>query len=307
VIKDFEYLNEDGSVWSLVNYLLFQSDHSIFFEYLKKRKKEYLFLNEAGIQILENYTSFGKDSLTRQVISLLRNNEGKIPYMQDEVKVILKLDSILNSGLIRNPKASEYITRITNRYVTSNMMEDYFREIAILFAKSGFPESAAKFFDLHKRMHNTTIPTHVCMQLYNREGSENMMYYVNYMHDMKYRKKLPSSTAFYRILGRIGGKSIEDYALSMMRLESDILKAKANEQFITGIAETGRLYRAYTFISPYLSPDNKAAMKNKILHTEIMRRLRRNADNATQGEWNDTPYFEYFSPDSEIKNLNKKR
>ncbi|MEY4111110.1 MAG: hypothetical protein RLZZ46_1465, partial [Bacteroidota bacterium] len=285
---------------------LIESNHSILLDYLINTGRLSLYFTPDQSKILEAFCAYGEDKLTAQVLDIIRKNRKELPEIKPVTKLTLKIDSLLHNGSFKDTLEVKQLLDELKPFYKDNIMIQYIIELAFAYAKAGLPRQSTKFTELAQTSSETEIPMIISMRLANEENAERIMYFINYIHEKKYNKKQASSSVFYRILGRTGGSPVENYSFNMMSREPEILKPRAIENFITGVAETSRLYKAYTFIPDYLSPDSKLRSINKILESELMRRVRKTRKNYRDGKWNDRAFFT-FDPDPEIElqNLTK--
>ena len=105
-------------------------------------------------------------------------------------------------------------------------------------------------------------------------------------------RETAAGMGLFRVLGKIGGKEINAIAQTKLRKTPELLKPKALQNLIKGVAERGNYYEALQYMPEYISESKELSLYNEILKAEILKRENKTAKNAYKGNWNDAAFFE---------------
>lgn len=165
------------------------------------------------------------------------------------------------------------------------------KEASILYAKKSCLHESLKLIRLIKNYElRRNLLLNICYTLQNEGPIENTFVYINELFKVL-NTETDAGSDFFRILGKIGGKNINEIAQSQLRKTPEHLKPQALQNLIKGIAERGNYYEALQYLPDYISESKELSLYNEILKAEIIKRENKNAKNATSGNWNDAAFF----------------
>jgi hypothetical protein len=165
------------------------------------------------------------------------------------------------------------------------------KEASILYAKKSCLHESLKLIRLMKNYElRRNLLLNICYTLQNEGPIENTFVYLDELFKVL-NTETDAGSDFFRILGKIGGKNINEIAQSQLRKTPEHLKPQALQNLIKGIAERGNYYEALQYLPDYISSSKELSLYNEILKAEIIKRENKNATNATYGNWNDAAFF----------------
>jgi hypothetical protein len=164
---------------------------------------------------------------------------------------------------------------------------------ALILAQHGDTTRAIKLLNyVQSAEEKNKILLNICYQLQDGPGIEYTYFYLNELL-RNYSKDAKIGMALYRVLGKIGGYEAEkNQARQKYRNTPELMKPKALQNWVLGTAENGNYYKAKQLIPENVSETKELILMNQILSTEIIKQSKKSNENAWQGHWNDTRYFD---------------
>ncbi len=144
----------------------------------------------------------------------------------------------------------------------------------------------------------------ICYSLQEKGPVENTFIYLDSLFkDIDKEPKF--GTKLFRVMGMVGSQSGYDITMELFKDVDDLLKPRAIDNFIRGIAFDSLYYKAYTYIPEYLSRFNQLELYNEIIHAEVLRNLKNNKNSSTEKlywkKYEDYMYGEYIPEDYEVE------
>ena len=144
----------------------------------------------------------------------------------------------------------------------------------------------------------------ICYSLQETGPVENTFIYLDSLF-LEVEKKPKFGTKLFRLMGMTGSQSGYDIAMDLFKDVDDLLKPRAIDNFIRGIASDSLYYKAYTYVPEYLSRDNQLELYNEIIHAEVLRKSNGNTNDAAERKyWKKYEayiYGEYIPEDFEVE------
>jgi hypothetical protein len=274
------------------------SQNSIFFNYIIKSKRQNLYISTFGLQVLQNYSNYSKDSLTLRVIGLLGELKSKGYYKPTKyVNYILSLINILE--LVKENKIDKAKLLMTDRILRSSNNQPLVEEIAYFFLKQNKPELALLMLNtIEQGDYETWAKTKakIYLNLCHRIQTENLSEYTFLLLD-KYNQENVSNEqiqpSYFRLLGNIGGSQIDKICRKKFRNVLENKKPQALMNWIIGTAERNEYYKAVKLIPNDVSENSELDILNQILKVEILKAEQKNQNNSFIGKWDDSDFFKY--------------
>ena len=271
--------------------------YSAFLDYLIRQKDWNLFNNAKSIKALEGYAGFGKDSCTMSLMKLLSTLEQINTSLKIEKKIVNKIDLYKVYLWYKEKdieKANGYLDYL---FKTSpedfNESYDWIEANALILAQHGDTSRILKLLSFVQSIgEKNKILLNICYQLQDGPGIEYTYFYLNELL-RNYSNDTKIGMALYRVLGKIGGYEAEkNQARQKYRNTPELMKPLALQNWVLGTAENGNYYKAKNLIPENVSETKELILINQILSAEIVRLSKKSNENAWQGHWNDTRYFD---------------
>lgn len=205
------------------------------------------------------------------------------------IEIILDLEKGDTISAINRYRSSKM--ELTDLNFKGNLINTLKKEAIIQFAVNGcFKESLELLSLLKEHYEKQNLLIEICYTLQTEGPIENTYIYLDKLLEGATRET-GTGSGLFRILGKIGGKEINGIAQTKLRKTPELLKPKALQNLIKGIAERGNYYEALQYLPDYISSSKELSLYNEILKAEIIKRENKNAKNATSGNWNDAAFF----------------
>ena len=172
--------------------------------------------------------------------------------------------------------------------------EDYLIKISAKLIESGELILSEKIMNLVSKEKRTESYLNLCLSFDYDNYSEYTFYLLNELLKVKNNEKNNFAPDFYRLLGRIGGNSIENnFAKNEIREYPEFFKPFAIDSYLIGLAENGKYYKTQTSVPDYYSKAKHLELYSKIIMVEVLKVSKKQASNSYQGNWNDGPFYNY--------------
>ena len=144
----------------------------------------------------------------------------------------------------------------------------------------------------------------ICYSLQETGPVENTFIYLDSLFkELEMKPKF--GMKLFRVMGMTGSQAGYEITMNLYKDVEDLLKPRAIDNFIRGIAYDSLYYKAYTYIPEYLSRENQLEFYNEIVHAEVIRNLKDKKDNASEKmfwkKYEDYIYGEYIPEDFEVE------
>lgn len=274
------------------------SQNSIFFNYIVKSKRQNLYISTFGLQVLQNYSNYSKDSLTLKVIGLLGELKSKGNYKPTNyIDYILSLMNILEH--VKENKIDKAKLLMTDRILRSSNNQPLIEEIAYFFLKQNKPELAILMLNTieqgdYETWAKTKAKTY--LNLCNRLQTENLSEYTFLLLDKYNQEEISNEQiqpSYFRLLGNIGGNQIDKVCRKTCRNVLENKKPAALKNWVIGTAERNEYYKAVKLIPNDISENSELDLLNQILKVEILKAEQKNQNNSSKGKWDDSDFFKY--------------
>ncbi|MFN5629058.1 MAG: hypothetical protein ACK48W_07210, partial [Bacteroidota bacterium] len=274
------------------------SQNSIFFDYIVKSKRQKLYTSAFGLQILQNYSSYSKDSLTIKVIRILEklNENGKYKPAKflEFIFPLMKILKFVEENKIENAKLlMNNLPLISNEYMP--LME----EIAFSFINHHHPDLAIEIIDkLEIRDYEiwSALQAKTYLNLCHRLQTENLSEYTFLLLDKYNQEEISNEQiqpSYFRLLGNIGGNQMDKICRKTYRNVLENKKPAALKNWVIGTAERNEYYKAVKLIPNDISEKSELDLLNQILKVEILKAEQKNQNNSFLGKWDDSDFFKY--------------
>jgi energy-coupling factor transporter ATP-binding protein EcfA2 len=274
------------------------SQNSIFFDYIVKSKRQKLYTSAFGLQILQNYSSYSKDSLTIKVIRILEklNENGKYKPAKflEFIFPLMKILKFVEENKIENAKLL-----MNNLPLISNGYMPLMEEIAFCFIKQHKPELAIEVInklEIGDYEIWSALKGKIYLNLCHRIQTENLSEYTFLLLDKFNQEEISIEQiqpSYFRLLGNIGGSQIDKICRKTYRNVLENKKPQALKNWIIGTAERNEYYKAVKLIPDDVSENSELDLLNQILKVEILKAEQKNQNNSSQGKWDDSDFFKY--------------
>jgi hypothetical protein len=274
------------------------SQNSIFFNYIVKSKRQNLYNSTFGLQVLENYSNYSKDSLTLKVIGTLSEFKSKGIYKPTKyINYILSLMNILE--LVKENKIEKVKLLIKDRILRPSYNQALIEEITYFFLKQNKPELALLMLNTITQGSYedwSELKAKAFLNLCLRLQTENISEYTFFILDKFNKENVPIEQigpGYFRLLGNIGGSQIDKICRKTYRNVLENKKPQALKNWIIGTAERNEYYKAVILIPDDVSENSELDFLNQILKVEILKSEQKNQNNSSQGKWDDSDFFKY--------------
>jgi hypothetical protein len=277
-----------------INYAVNQFS-SPFLSYLLKNSNKAFFLSPEGINLLESFSSFGEDKTTFECMERLKSyypiQKGKI-----DTNVLIKIELYRTYSLLKyNPKEGAKVLDSLFKTLPKEFNGDHgwIKANALMLAQNGDTTRTLKLLSyVQSAEEKNKILLNICYQLQDGPGVEYTYFYLNELL-RNYSKDAKIGMALYRVLGKIGGYEAErNQARQKYRNTPELMKPKGLQNWVLGTAENGNYYKAKNLIPENVSETKELILMNQILYADIIKKMKKNQENARQGNWNDARFFD---------------
>jgi energy-coupling factor transporter ATP-binding protein EcfA2 len=295
---NYEWLSSKG-IHSSGSYNEFVSEieHSIFFDYIERTNRKKMYNTSYGIQCLANFSSYGVDTLTKQVWrELLNIKKTNYKFSKDIETIFLLLEITKEMKQNRFINANNQIKKIKE---IGSDKKGFIIEIALLLIEKNKPELAIDLInkiEMNDYENWSAIKAQIYLDLCLRLQQENLTEYTFFLLDKFDSQKLENiqiGKSFFRLTANIGGNNIVKYSNKIFRNVPELFKPEALENFLIGTAESGNYYKAKKFITKDISETKELKLLNLILKVEILKIETKNSFNCKIGKWDDSNFFVY--------------
>jgi hypothetical protein len=288
------------------NQFFIDNSESPFYAYLIRNQREEILASPEGFKVLEFTIENTKLSQTRQTNQLLTKIHPLNQSIELSKNYQAKLALARMDQLERNEDFPQQVRKLMmemplNAITDKNIILD----IAFDLSKRNQLSLADSLISKIRTIDRTEAYFRMCMKLSDHKLDAELIYFLNKAIKSQKEEHTHYSPEFFRLLGRMGGKSIQNFALNEIKNYPEIGKAVAISKYGLGLMEAGKYYQAKEF-TPMLNSDGYHFEKCAImLHVEAMRLQGIDALNPKDSRWNDASFFRYiYNADSYFSNKN---
>lgn len=272
-----------------------------FWNYLQQNNKLNLYESEITSKALFYFLEFEEQpkSYYPTMINICKQYIDKLTYLEKNKfnfrgLALYKIDTCLKNG--DTAKAKEhfhsFISGLTREFEAKGANFMWLKQAAKQMSLHGFPKESLQLLNVIKdNAERRDILLEICNTLQTEGPIENTFIYLDKLLEDASRET-GAGMGLFRVLGKIGGKEINAIAQTKLRKTPELLKPKALQNLIKGVAERGNYYEALQYMPEYISESKELSLYNEILKAEILKRENKTAKNAYKGNWNDAAFFE---------------
>lgn len=271
-----------------------------FWNYIQRYNKLNLYESEITAKALFHFIEYEEQPKNYYpiMINICKKYINKLTYLEKNKfnirgLVLFKIDTCLKNG--DTTKAKEHFhsfySGLTREFEAKGANFIWLKQATMQMSLHGFANETLLLLELiNDNAKRTNILLEICNELQTKGPIENTFIYLDKLLDgLNHETKI--GMGLFRVLGKIGGKEINQIAQSQLRKTPESLKPQALQNLIKGIAERGNYYEALQYLPDYISSSKELSLYNEILKAEIVKRENKNATNATYGNWNDAAFF----------------
>ena len=182
----------------------------------------------------------------------------------------LDINEVLDAGFQKEEQPrdvvnQELLKRLAKNLALNNRMEDSFK-----FLKA-----------LKDPWENRNGMINICYSLQETGPVENTFVYLDSLF-REVEKKPKFGMKLFRVMGMVGSQAGYEITMNLFKDVEDLLKPRAINNFIRGIAHEMLYYKAYTYFPEYLSRVNELELYNEIIHAEVLNNLNIKSNNTAE-------------------------
>ena len=121
----------------------------------------------------------------------------------------------------------------------------------------------------------------ICYSLQKTGPVENTFVYLDSLFK-EVEMKPKFGMKLFRVMGMVGSQSGYEITMNLFKDVEDLLKPRAINNFIRGIAHEKLFYKAYTYFPEYLSRMNELELYNEIIHAQVISNLNNSSNNTAE-------------------------
>ncbi|MBK9671801.1 MAG: hypothetical protein IPO70_06005 [Bacteroidetes bacterium] len=221
-------------------------------------------------------------------VDTIRNNYSIVLCPLIEIIYALDGNNIDQAKKIYHENAANF----SEKTVEGQLIITVLKEVIQSYAVNGcIKESINLLQFVTDKTEKQDLLLEICNTLQTEGPIENTFVYLDKLLEGSTRETA-AGMGLFRVLGKIGGKEINAIAQTKLRKTPELLKPKALQNLIKGVAERGNYYEALQYMPEYISESKELSLYNEILKAEILKRENKTAKNAYKGNWNDAAFFE---------------